>query len=140
MRVQQVPDVSSPSLIRFVCQAVEPGSVVHTDGWKGYDGLPSKGYVRHRTVLAATGDPVHVAIPAVHRVASLLKRWLLGTHQGAVRPVHLDDHLDEFTFRFNRRASRSRGLLFYRLLETAVVIEPAPYQAIVHGRRRRNEP
>ena len=119
---------------------MEPGSVVHTDGWKGCDGLPSKGYVWHRTVLAATGDPAHVAMPAVHRVVSLLKRWLLGTHQGAVRPVHLDDYLDEFTFRFNRRTSRSRGLLFYRLLETAVTIEPVPYQTIVNSRRRRNEP
>lgn len=140
VRLQQVADVSSPTLTGFVCQAIEPGSVVHTDGWKGYDDLPSKGYVRHRTVLAATGDPAHVAMPAVHRVAALLKRWLLGTHQGAVRPVHLDDYLDEFTFRFNRRSSRSRGLLFYRLLETAVVVDPAPYEIIVRGRRKREKP
>jgi len=73
-------------------------------------------------------------MPAVHRVASLLKRWLLGTHQGAVSSEHLDYYLDEFTFRFNRRSSRSRGLLFYRLLEQAAVSSPAPYRAIVGGR------
>lgn len=140
VRLRQVADVSSPNLMGFVSEAVEPGSVVHTDGWKGYDDLANKGYVRNRTVLAATGDPAHVAMPAVHRVASLLKRWLLGTHQGAVRPFHLDDYLDEFTFRFNRRSSRSRGLLFYRLLETAVVIEPAPYQAIVRSGRQQQQP
>lgn len=139
VRLQQVADLSSPSLTGFVREAVEPGSVVHTDAWKGYDDVSSNGYVRRRTVLAATGDPAHVAMPAVHRVASLVKRWLLGTHQGAVRPVHLDEYLNEFTFRFNRRTSRSRGLLFYRLLETAVAVQPAPYRAIVSARRKRKE-
>ena len=75
-------------------------------------------------------DPAHVSMPGVHRVASLLKRWLLGTHQGAVQPTQLDYYLDEFTFRFNRRTSRSRGLLFYRLLEQAVVTQPVTYQRI----------
>ena len=75
-------------------------------------------------------DPAHVSMPAVHRVAALLKRWLLGTHQGAVKPKHLDYYLDEFTFRFNRRTSRSRGLLFYRMIEQAVVTEPVTYAQI----------
>ena len=70
-------------------------------------------------------------MPAVHRVASLLTRWLLGTHQGSVRAEQLDRYLDEYTFRFNRRSSHSRGLLFYRLLEQAVMTSPAPYRAIV---------
>ena len=70
-------------------------------------------------------------MPAVHRVASLLKRWLLGTHQGAVQARQLDYYLDEYTFRFNRRTSRSRGLLFYRLLEQAVATEPVTYRDIV---------
>ena len=69
-------------------------------------------------------------MPGVHRVASLLKRWLLGTHQGAVQPTQLDYYLDEFTFRFNRRTSRWRGLLFYRLLEQAVATQPVTYQDI----------
>jgi hypothetical protein len=73
-------------------------------------------------------------MPGVHRLASLLKRWLLGTHQGAVHPTQLDYYLDEFTFRFNRRTSRSRGLLFYRLLEQAVVTQPVTYQRIATSR------
>jgi transposase-like protein len=133
LRMQRIPDVSSVSLTGFVLGAVQPGTVVRTDGWKGYNDLAQAGYIRNRTVLAATGDPAHVAMPAVHRVASLLKRWLLGTHQGAVKPEHLDDYLDEFTFRFNRRTSRSRGLLFYRLLQNAVHVNPVPYSSIVAG-------
>ena len=70
-------------------------------------------------------------MPGVHRIGSLLKRWLLGTHQGAVRPEHLDAYLDEYTFRFNRRHSRARGLLYYRLPEQAVQTPPAPYKDII---------
>jgi hypothetical protein len=75
-------------------------------------------------------------MPRVHRVVSLLKRWLLGTHQGAVSREHLDYYLDEFTFRFNRRTSRHRGKLFYRLLQQAVITDPAPYQTLVRNVRR----
>ncbi len=134
VRMKQVPDVSANSLTPFVCNAVEPGSVVLTDGWRGYNDLPKHGYTRIKTVLSETGDPAHVAMPVVHRVSSLLKRWLLGIHQGSVLPIHLDDYLDEYTFRFNRRSSRSRWLLFYRLLENAVVIKPTPYRSIIGGR------
>ena len=71
-------------------------------------------------------------------MASLLKRWLLGTHQGAVSREHLDYYLDEFTFRFNRRTSRSRGKLFYRLLQQAVEVEPTSYRQMVkHARGRK---
>jgi transposase-like protein len=133
-RLHRVPDVSADSLVGFVAEAVEPGSVVHTDGWGSYNPLPGRGYTRKKTVLSATGDPAHISMPAVHRVASLLKRWLLGTHQGAVRPEQLDYYLDEFTFRFNRRTSRSQGMLFYRLLEQAVATEPVPYDVIARRR------
>jgi hypothetical protein len=102
-----------------------------TDGWQGYGGLKRRGYEHVRLVRGKDPRRAHVAMPGVHRVSSLLKRWLLGTHQGAVRPEHLNDYLDEFTFRFNRRSSRSRGLLLYRLLEQAVVAPPAPYRSIV---------
>lgn len=129
-RLRRIPDVSGESLLSFVQEAVEPGSVVHTDGWRGYNGLPEAGYTREKTVLSDSGDPAHVSMPAVHRVASLLKRWLLGTHQGSVGPQQLDYYLDEFTFRFNHRTSRSRGMLFYRLLEQAVVTDPATYGLI----------
>ena len=77
--------------------------------------------------------PAHVNMPGVHRVASLLKRWLLGTHQGAVSNKHLDYYLDEFTFRFNRRSSNARGLLFYRLLQQAVLTDPVYYHQLVGG-------
>lgn len=131
VRMRQVPDVSSDSLTEFVQYAVQPGSVVLTDGWKGYSGLQQKGYSHEVIVLSATGDPAHVALPGVHRIASLLKRWLLSTHQGAVSRKHLDYYLDEYTFRFNRRSSKARGLLFYRLCQQAVKVRPLYYAQIV---------
>jgi transposase-like protein len=123
IRLRHVPDVSAPSLLGFVTDAVEPGSIVRTDGWPSYAGLGSLGFEHEVTVLSASPDPAHVEMPAVHRVASLLKRWLLGTLQGAISKEHLPFYLDEFTFRFNRRTSRARGLLFYRLVEQAVQID-----------------
>jgi transposase-like protein len=131
VRLARVPDVSASSLIPFVEASVEPGSEVLTDGWSGYRPLPVHGYEHTKTVLSASSDPAHVAMPAVHRVASLLKRWLLGTHQGSVSPEHLQAYLDEFAFRFNRRRSGRRGLLFYRLLEQAVATEPISYRKLV---------
>lgn len=107
--------------------------MVLTDGWRSYRRLPAAGYVHKPTSISASGDPAHVVMPGVHRVASLLKRWLLGTHQGAVRAEHLDYYLDEFTFRFNRRRSRRRGMLFYRLLEQAVEVAPSPYRDMIGG-------
>jgi transposase-like protein len=126
-----IPDASKRYLHAFVQQAIKPGSVVHTDGWASYGGLDRKGY--GHTVSSLKGqskDAALVAMPRVHRVASLLKRWLLGTHQGATRKDYLDYYLDEFTFRFNRRTSHSRGKLFYRLLQQAVQIGPTPYDEI----------
>ena len=102
-----------------------------TDGWSGYGGLEAKGY-RHE-VVRATAIVGENLLPRAHRVASLLQRWLLGTHQGAVAHSHLDYYLDEFTFRFNRRTSRSRGLLFYRLLNQAVAIGPVLCEELVGG-------
>ena len=128
VRMQRVDDVSSASLVPFVCVAAESGSEVHTDGWKGYNGLSKQGY-RHRvTNISSSGDPAHVSMPGVHRIASLLKRWLLGTHQGSVAAAHLDAYLNEFAFRFNRRYSGRRGLLFLRLLQHAVVTQPTRYR------------
>jgi transposase-like protein len=135
IRMARIARASKTLLHGFIQQAVEPGSVVHTDGWKGYPGLASKGYGHEVTALQ--GQPIELAtesMPRVHRVSALLKRWLLGTHQGAVRPQHLDYYLDEFTFRFNRRTSRSRGKLFYRLVQQAVQIDPAPYKNLVGGK------
>ena len=133
IRLRQIPDASAASLHAFVEEAIQPGSVVHTDGWEGYAGLEAKGYSHQVTVLKRSQKSPAELLPRVHRVVSLLKRWLLGTHQGAVSLAHLDYYLDEFTFRFNRRTSRLRGKLFYRLLQQAMAVEPAPYKAVVGG-------
>jgi len=136
IRMRRIPDVSSQSLEGFVTASVEPGSMVHTDGWSGYNGFRALGYLHAVTKLAGARETASEAMPRVHRVVSLLKRWLLGTHQGAVSHEHLDYYLDEFTFRFNRRTSRHRGKLFYRLLQQAVITAPAPYQTLVRDVRR----
>lgn len=133
VRIRQVPDVTGPSLVGFVKDVVAVGSVVATDGWRGYSSLSEHGYKHERRVQSGNGDPAHVVLPGPHRVAALLKRWLLGTHQGAVRYDHLDYYLDEYTFRFNRRSSKARGLLFHRLMEQAVQISPVTYRGIVGG-------
>jgi len=132
IRLRRVADASGGSLIPAVQESVEPGSVVRTDGWNGYRGLAGKGY-EHSVIRreAAIGENL---LGLTNRIASLLKRWLGGTHQGAVRPSHLDYYLDEYTFRFNRRTSGSRGKLFYRLLQQAVAIDPVPGDAIRGGR------
>jgi len=131
IRMRQIPDASGKSLLAFIEGSVEPGSVVHTDGWAGYEGLDQKGYQHRVTVVTGQKESPSALLPRVHRIASLLKRWLLGTHQGAVSREHLDYYLDEFTFRFNRRTSTSRGKLFYRLVQQAVAVEPVPYKAMV---------
>ena len=111
--------------------AIEPGSIVRTDGSPGYGFLNDEGYSRDKRVQLGAAEPAHITLPGVHRIAALLKRWLLGTHQGSVLSEHLDYYLDEYTFRFNRRTSRSRGLLFYRLLEQSVATEPLTYRDII---------
>ncbi len=131
IRMRQIADASAESLLPFVQDSVEPGSVVHTDGWLGYEPLESKGYDHDVTFLKGRKETPSELMPRVHRVISLLKRWLMGTHQGAVSLEHLDYYLDEFTFRFNRRQSRSRGKLFFRLLQQAVTIDPVPYKSMV---------
>jgi transposase-like protein len=136
IRVHRIPDVSKASLIAFVQGAAAPGSTIRTDGWRSYLTLPDHGYTHERIVMTDADDRAHVAMPAVHRVASLLKRWLLGTHQGAVGPQHLDAYLNEFTFRFNRRTSTRRGLLFHRLLQQAVLTPPTTYKDTVRPDRR----
>ncbi len=138
IRMRRIRDSSAESLLPFVQEAILPGSGIVTDGLPTYLGLPGLGYRHERKVIRGSDDPAHVAMPRVHRVASLLDRWWLGTYQGAIRREHLDYYLDEFTFRFNRRTSRSRGKLFYRLLQQAVAITPLPYQALVSGRRDNN--
>ena len=133
LRLARVGDAGHVTLHGFVTVNIAPGSTVLTDGWKGYTGLDRLGYEHTAVSVRASIETASELLPRVHRVASLLKRWLLGTHQGAVQPEQLDYYLDEFTFRFNRRDSRARGLLFYRLLHQAVQTEPHPYDTLISG-------
>ena len=116
IRLQHIPDASADSLGGFVSEMITPGSSVKTDDWSGYTTVAALGY--QRTIVTSE----ELMLP--HLVASLLKRWLLGTYQGAVKPTHLAYYLDEYTFRFNRRTSRSRGKLFYRLVQQALLTDP----------------
>lgn len=131
IRLKRVSDVSGAQLLPFIRESIEPGSTVHTDGWRGYISVSAAGYRHQVTRLRRTDQLAHELLPRVHRIASLLKRWLLGTHQGSVSDKHLDYYLDEFTFRFNRRHSRARGLLFYRILQQAVKLGPQPYHRLI---------
>ena len=117
--------------ILLIEASVDPGSTIHTDGWQGYAGIDKKGYGHEISLIRGRPKEANKLLPHVHRVASLLKRWLLGTHQGAVEPQHLPYYLDEFTFRFNRRTCKSRGKLFYRLMQQAVATAPTSYAAMV---------
>ncbi len=138
IRMRRVADASADSLQGFIAEAIEPGSVVHTDGWNGYVGLQKRGYLHEATPQAGPVGSEEPLLPRVHQVVSLVKRWLMGTHQGAVSHEHLDYYLDEYTFRFNRRTSRHRGKLFYRLLQQVVAVEPAPFETLVkHARGRK---
>jgi transposase-like protein len=119
--------------VGFVPQNVEEGATVRTDGRKAYAQLAQYGYTHDPINIKASGDPAHIAMPAVHRIAALLKRWWLGTLHGSVSPEHFDRYLEEYVFRFNRRTSTHRGLLFYRVLEQAVQAPPAPYKDIIAG-------
>ena len=128
LRLRQIPDLSRATLHGFIAQAVEPGSTVCTDGLPAY--MQLQGYVHDRRIQRHQKPGEHL-MPRVHRAVSLLKRWLLGTHQGAVGHAHLDYYLDEFTFRFNRRKSASRGKLLYRLAQQAVQVDPAPLKTLI---------
>jgi transposase-like protein len=132
IRMRHIPDASADSLVAFVRDSVEPGHIIHTDGWTGYLPLARYGYQHDVTVMRGNKKSPSQLLPRVHRVISLLKRWLMGTHQGAVSHKHLDYYLDEFTFRFNRRRSKSRGKLFFRLVQQAVALEPVPLDRILH--------
>lgn len=131
IRLKHVLNASGPSLETAVMGGIEPGSIVHTDGWEGYGQLSKLGYIHEVVRKEATiGKNL---LPHVNRVVALLKRWLLGTYQGGIHLSHLDYYLDEFTFRFNRRTSRSRGKLFYRLVEQAMAVGPALGRDIYGG-------
>lgn len=122
IRLRHLEDASSASLTPFVKGVVQQGSTIRTDDWLGYNALTENGF---RHIVIQSKD-----MKLAHLIAALMKRWLLGTYQGAVRPSHLSYYLDEFTFRFNRRTSKSRGKLFYRLVQQAMMVDPAPLRTL----------
>ena len=130
IRLRRIADGTQASLHGFIREVIEPGSVVRTDGLPAYHN--PEGYVHEVIVVRQQGKSASELLPRAHRVVRLLKRWLTGTYQGAVGPDHLDYYLDEFTFRFNRRKSSSRGKLFYRLIQQAVQVAPHPYHRLIH--------
>jgi transposase-like protein len=130
-RMAVIPDATAPTLRAFLLDNIEHGSVVLSDGFKSYPLAVGDDFTHKPFNVASSGAPAHVPLPGVHRVASLAKRWLLGTHQGAVEADHLTAYLDEFCFRFNRRNSRSRGMLFYRLMQQAATTPPVTYRQLV---------
>lgn len=132
-RLRVSPSAAEADLTPVVRDLVEPGSVLLTDAWLGYDRVEQHGYTRVATNLRGNPEAAHVVHPGVHRVASLLKRWLLGTHQGAVREDHLQAYCEEFTFRFNRRHAAHRGLVFRRLLEQLVTTGPVRFDELTFG-------
>jgi len=133
IRMRHIANASGTNLGTFVTDCITKEAIVHTDGWTAYNGLSDLGYEHKRTILSSSSDPAHVSMPGVHRVASLLKRWILGTHQGSVVPEHLQSYLEEFTFRFNRRNSKSRGLVFYRLMEQSMATKPVTLSDVTYG-------
>ncbi len=130
-RLGVIADASKQSLQGFIKDNVESGSTIISDGWKGYASLPAEGYqhIIHSKKDAASEVDM---LPNVHTIISLLKRWLLGTHQGAVSEKYMQAYLDEYTFRFNRRKSAQRGLLFYRLLECAMLVGPTTLDDLIN--------
>ena len=130
IRMQVIPDASGESLVGFIEANVMKGSTIITDGWSGYSPVSKKGFF-HSVVDKHDAEDEKNLMPHVHMIASLLKRWLMGTHQGAVQEMHLQAYLDEYVFRFNRRKSAKRGLLFYRLIESAMQIPPTTYKQLV---------
>lgn len=131
IRLQFVADVTQATLEAFVNDHVKGGATTITDGWKGYNSLGKVGFNHIQTVISKSEASASQVLPGVHRVFSLLKRWLLGTHQGVVSVKHLQSYLDEFTFRFNRRKSHSFTHIFQRLAEGTVRSAAKPYWKLI---------
>ena len=133
LRLQAIPDSSAASLEGFIAADTAKPITVTTDGWAGYRRLESEGYGHEPISLSRSWGDASLRLPAIHLVFSLAKRWLLGTHHGAVRPKHLQRYLDEFVFRFNRRTAKAVSHGFARLIQHAVKTPPTTYRGIVHG-------
>jgi transposase-like protein len=129
VRLKHIPNASGNTLLEAIKELVEPRSTIRTDGWKGYNSLKKNGY-EHIILKHNEVEPGEDPTPKVHRIASLLKRWLFGTHQGGQQFSHIQYYLDEYTFRFNRRKSKSRGKLFYRLIQQSLEVDPNPFETL----------
>lgn len=130
VRFRCVESINRQSVELFIGDYVEPGAIVVTDGLSVYHHLGVAGFEHHSRVFTTGSEEARQELDHVHLVISLLKRWLGGTHQGAVTPSHLQAYLDEFSFRFNRRLSQHRGKLFYRLMQQAVTQRPPAVKAL----------
>ena len=141
-RMGTIPNAEAQSLRAFLDTTVDPGSTVVTDGWGADPNACSDSYVHEPHLISGSGHKAHELAPVVHRVASFSKRWLLGTHQGRVEADHLQAYLDEFRFRFKRRRSRDRGLLFYhRLMQYSAGAPRTTYRQLVpHPRSKAINP
>lgn len=137
VRFRCIPDASSENLSPFIEENIEPGSTVKTDGWNGYVPIDKQKYNHVISNIAKSKHDAVELLPKVHLVVALLKRWLMGTYQGAVSQEHLQYYLDEYAFRFNRRLSRHKGKLFYRLIQQAVTTEATPLWKILANRKSR---
>ncbi|MFC4267140.1 IS1595 family transposase [Arthrobacter cryoconiti] len=140
VRLGVLENASADNLRDFLVKNVEPGSRIITDGWPSYPPATKDLYLHTGTSVAASGLEAHDVLPAVHLVFSLVKRWVMGTLQGSVRQEHLQAYFDEWVFRFNRRHSRSRGLLFYRLMQQAVDGDTVSYKDLRKAGRTRPAP
>lgn len=139
IRLRRIDSDNTDNVLGFVQEMIEPGSVVCTDGLASYRKLKDLGYLHNKIVMLGSDVPAHVSMAGVHRVAALIKRWILGTHHGSVQPGQLDAYLDEFVFRFSRRSSGSRGMLFYRLLQQAMVTAPVTYEDVKRRKPGKSE-
>ena len=132
VRFKCIKSATSENLMKFIEDNIAHGSNIITDGWSGYASLSeSKNYKHEKKIILGSNKEAHELLPHVHMVDSLLKRWILGTHQGRISSKHLEYYLDEYAFRFNRKTSKHRGKIFFRLIQQAVVTPPNTLKKIV---------
>ena len=138
-RLQIIPNAETETLKAFIQKHIKPGSTIYTDGLTSYPGAAKDEYIHHGTSIKSSGKDANEVLPGVHRVAALVKRWLMGTHQGSFEEDHLQAYLDEFTSRFNRRKSTHRGMLFYRLIEQCIAMHPMPFRELAASPKTRDK-
>ena len=137
VRMEVIPDTCGDTISKFVQRNVEIGATIRSDGLPSYRNLSEIGYL-HDRVIEDKKKPESM-MPALHLVISLAKRWIIGTMQGRISEKYLPVYLDEFVFRFNRRTSKNRGKIFYRLLDQCITSSPLPYWKII-GRIASDQP